>query len=117
MRAIINTLRKGFNIPVKVALVATFVLSVGFLSILILEFSISTYFNDNIHNFLSVLLTFYILNIVWKDNSDKLSFTIEDSETRNYWSFWLSEIDKNMWKLGLYSILFENLIRNFRLLK
>lgn len=117
-RAFINTLIKVNAIATNVAITLTLTLSLIICSFFKFAHSISVYFiNSSIPNFLSVLLTLYILNILFRDNVDKLSFAFEDSETKNYWSFWLSEFDKNIWKLGLCSILLENLIRNFNYLK
>lgn len=118
VRLICKQIGKYVKLDTHTLLLLTFLLSL----LVITWFKIEQYQSDS-KLFLNLLHIFYlsfniqVINILFRDYKDYQSFAFDNLKGGNYIIYWLSEIDKNLWKIGLLSILFKNLFEQYKLFK
>lgn len=118
IRTLIKQINQVFNLSAGNLILLTVLSSL----IITIVLKFQEYHSTNIlfDNMLSIALLSFILqiiNILFKGNKDYLILISKDSDASNLYSYWLSELDKNIWKLGLLSLLISIFLNQIKFIK
>jgi hypothetical protein len=116
IRVLIKQIRTLIGISSNQSLILVFILSI------ILEVWLKfQHFNSSDEIFLKIFHVFYLsfnmhlITLLFREFTDYEVF--DDLDNGSFLIYWLSLIDKNVWKTGLLSILFQNLMNYYQLFK
>ncbi|MDR6563571.1 MULTISPECIES: hypothetical protein [unclassified Arcicella] len=108
-RSLLRQAKKFIGFDYRIALILTFLLSVMLTFLLKFEQNSAEYpFFTNLPTLFYLIFNFRLITIFSNKYSDTDSFAFDDLESGSYLTYWLSELDKNLWKVGILSILIKN---------